>query len=104
MSPGAEARLATLLELGIARFEEGRIEEAETALKMAIDGGRAAGDRSLEWHARMHHSYVDCFAHPERVDLDQLRSQAEQASEIFGDVGDDLGSLSPTLSGPTSGT
>jgi class 3 adenylate cyclase/tetratricopeptide (TPR) repeat protein len=83
--------LELLPDLGVALFEIGSNERAESVCREAIGRARAAGDRRLECHAAVVGSLLRLYTHPEDVDLDCVRREAEQALAVFDERNDDLG-------------
>jgi len=91
--PGHDrARLELLLDLGFALFALGReLDRTDAVLAEAIERAREFGDRRLEWHAIVLRSHVQMTADPERRELEQVLREAEEASAVFEEEGDDVG-------------
>ena len=78
-----------LRELSAALWARGELGPADEALSNALEAALAAGDRRLEWYARLdessRHGYTDSAAAAE------LERVATEAVEVFRELGDDLG-------------
>jgi len=84
-------RVELLPDLGVALFGVGRLEEAGAVLSEAVAGARASGDRKTEWRAIVGHSQVRVSTEGARRALGEIASEVEQAIEVLGDLGDELG-------------
>ena len=91
LPPGDRARLEFLPDLGFALFEVGELERASTVLAEAIARARGCGDRGVEWRAIAWRGFVEMYTHPERVDQERLRREADEAIEVFSELGDHSG-------------
>jgi ATP/maltotriose-dependent transcriptional regulator MalT len=90
LPPLDPARLALLPELGEALCDFGDLARADTVLAGAIADAREAGDRRVEMSAELAGAYASSFNDPEQG-LERLRELAEQAIELFGELGDEAG-------------
>ena len=87
--PTASAKV--LFDLGVALWETGGLERAQTVMAEAADAARAEGNRRLEWLAAVELEFM-------RLDQDdtggvqqEAREVARQAIEVFEALGDDAG-------------
>jgi class 3 adenylate cyclase/predicted ATPase len=80
-----------LSELGYALFDAGDLARADSVLTEAIEGARAASDRSAELQARTVLLHWRMYSEPESADLDALMTEAMAAVEVFEREGDQLG-------------
>jgi DNA-binding SARP family transcriptional activator len=85
------ARVRLLPDLSVALFQVGQLERADTVLAGAIEQARAAGDRWLEWQARVQRSGTQLYAHLVAGTLEDALSEAEAAVAVFEEEGDELG-------------
>jgi tetratricopeptide (TPR) repeat protein len=83
-------RLALLPGLGEALCDLGELAEAEEVLTEAVALAHEAGDRRAEAGAALALAYAGSFGDP-ASGLDELRTQAESAIELYGELGDSEG-------------
>jgi class 3 adenylate cyclase/tetratricopeptide (TPR) repeat protein len=84
------SRLELLPELGEALCDLGDLSRADAVLAGAVEDARRAGDRRVEMSADLARAYASSFTDAEHG-LERLRSLAEQAIELFGELGDHAG-------------
>jgi class 3 adenylate cyclase/tetratricopeptide (TPR) repeat protein len=89
---GAEepARPAVLTDLGVALVEMGQWERAEAVFTEATEAAAEAGDRRLEWLARIHLGHLRGHKDPQ-TDWTKLLEEAHRAIEVFQESEDDAG-------------
>lgn len=85
---GAE-RARVLYDLGDALGRVGEVKPALVAYEEAVGLARDAGDRSLEWLARIRRSSTQMLTDPHGIPTEQLRSELEEAGRAFEELGDD---------------
>ena len=83
------AQLTLRRELSNALWSVGELARAEALLDGLIEAAQGAGDRREHWHGLLERSGRLSVTHPE-AEADLLET-AEQAIEIFDELGDDLG-------------
>jgi len=83
------AQLALRRELSNALWSVGELARAEALLDGLIEAADVAGDRREHWHGVLERSGRLSVTHPE-AEADLLET-AEQAIEVFEELGDDLG-------------
>ena len=83
--------LELLPELGCALFEVGELEHAEAVLGDARKRARATGDRAVEWRAAVKGSQIRLYRHPERIDAQELATEAGEAIDVLDGLGDEAG-------------
>ena len=87
--PPAQPRRPELLrELSAALWLDGDVDAAELALSESIDSARTVGNTRLEWYGRLERAARNAAANGETA---SLVATAEQAVQVFTDLGDDLG-------------
>ena len=88
--PSGGARRARLLyELGESTGWVGDTNEAFAAYDEAIGLAADAGDRSLEWLARIRRSATQMLTDPHGKPTEQFRVELEEARSAFEELGDD---------------
>lgn len=87
---GDRARVKLLPDLGFALFEDGEPTRAREVLTEAIEGGRASGDRAVQWRARAKLDYMRMYTERE-LDPERLAHDAGRALEVLEEVGDEVG-------------
>ncbi|MBA3736424.1 MAG: AAA family ATPase [Actinobacteria bacterium] len=83
------AQLGLHRELSNALWSVGELARAEALLDGIIAAAEAAADPRERWHALLERSGRLSVTHPEAED--ELLETAEQAIEVFTELGDDLG-------------
>ena len=91
LAAGDPAALDLLPDLGYALFEVGELERAKAALTEAIEGGRARGNRGVEWNAAVKLANARMYTDPDRMDPEELVRDARAAIEVLDELGDELG-------------
>jgi class 3 adenylate cyclase/tetratricopeptide (TPR) repeat protein len=78
-----------LRELSAALWTSGELQRSEALLSEALDAAVAAGDRGLEWSARLEHgARRSLTATDANAELGRI---AGEAVEVFEELGDDVG-------------
>jgi tetratricopeptide (TPR) repeat protein len=83
------------LPLALAQQLAGEWQQASAVLTDLVERARAAGDRGLEWRARIRQGRI--IAATTDVPSDEIMRTADRAIEIFAELGDEWG-LSQTWS------
>ena len=87
--PSGARRARLLYELGESTGWVGDTNEAFAAYDEAIGLAADAGDRSLEWLARIRRSATQMLTEPHAKPTDQFRAELEEARLAFEELGDD---------------
>ena len=77
-------------DLGVALFQAGELEQAESELSDAIERSSAAGARLAERNIRLVRDMLRMWSQPERIDPAALLLDTEQSLGLFQDAGDHL--------------
>ncbi len=85
---GAE-RVVMLYDLGDALGWVGEAQEAFAAFDQAATLAADAGDRSLEWLARIRRSAAQMLTDPHGKPTKEFRAELEEAARTFEELGDD---------------
>jgi class 3 adenylate cyclase/tetratricopeptide (TPR) repeat protein len=88
---GSSLRLPMLPELGEVLFYTGRYSEARTTLAEAVEYARLAGDRGVEWRARLKQMQMDVQVGDRLITNRELEQRARQARTVFEELGDPSG-------------
>jgi tetratricopeptide (TPR) repeat protein len=80
-------RLSLLPQLGDDLFWLGRYDEARSILADAVEGSRRAGERDLEWRARIGQLRLEAQGGTE-ITKQELERGAEAALAVFKELGD----------------
>lgn len=89
LHPRAHAlRLLLLPELGESLFYAGRYSEARLTLAEAVEDAQRAGDRGLEWRARLMQTRVDVQVGDRLITNREMEQRARQARSVFEELGD----------------
>jgi tetratricopeptide (TPR) repeat protein len=91
LEPKAEGRASLLHDLAAALVDVGEFRRADTLLTESIDAAREAGDRRIEWWARVEKAALGQAITPQRWPPQRLREEAGSAIDVFEGLGDDLG-------------
>jgi DNA-binding SARP family transcriptional activator/tetratricopeptide (TPR) repeat protein len=84
------ARLELAPDLGVALFEVGALERAESLLSDAIERARAIGERHGERHAWLVRELSRLFVRPDLIDVATSLREAEESLAVLKEAGDDL--------------
>jgi class 3 adenylate cyclase len=85
------ARLELLPEIARALASGYELAEGDAVLGGAIEEARAFGHRAVEWRARLLRAEFGFLAFPHSIPTHQLRRVAEQALDVFEELGDERG-------------
>jgi class 3 adenylate cyclase/tetratricopeptide (TPR) repeat protein len=83
-------RPVLLNDLGTALTDLGDLRRASEVLDQAAEGAAAAGDRGLEWHARVQGAWVRGVQGPMRR-WDSVLGELREAINVFEELGDETG-------------
>jgi class 3 adenylate cyclase/tetratricopeptide (TPR) repeat protein len=83
------SRPLLLRELSAALWTSGELQRSEALLSQALDAAVAAGDRGLEWSARLEHGARRSLTATDATA--ELGRIAGEAVEVFEELGDDVG-------------
>ena len=86
---GGVRRARLLYELGESTGWVGDANEAFAAYDEAVTLAADAGDRSLEWLARIRRSATQMLTEPHAKPTEQFRAELEEARRAFEELGDD---------------
>jgi len=90
LEPSGGARRARMLfELGEATGWVGEALASFAAFDEAVDAAADAGDRSLEWLAKIRRSSSQMMTDPHAKPTEEFRAELEEARRAFDELGDD---------------
>jgi class 3 adenylate cyclase/tetratricopeptide (TPR) repeat protein len=81
-------RLALLPELGESLFYAGRYSEARSILAEAVGDAQRAGDRGVEWRARLMQTRMDVQVGERLITNREMEQRAREARAVFEELGD----------------
>jgi class 3 adenylate cyclase/predicted ATPase len=81
-------RLLLLPELGESFFYVGRYREARSILAEAVEDAQRAGDRGLEWHARLMQTQMDVQVGDQLITNQEMERRAREARAVFEELED----------------
>jgi tetratricopeptide (TPR) repeat protein len=91
LTADSSLRREVMPDLSLALFQSGDMERADAVVGQAIAVAEAAGDRAARARAAVTRTYYGTYLRADQLDVEAMRSEANEAFAIFDELDDDAG-------------